>query len=113
MTLPSSKIKETNAPSLDAESFTEVSVQTERLDDLFSTKNKKLAMKIDIEGHELKALRGMNILLMANQCILQIESFEENFKACRELLEALGYHHLESISDDHYFSNCYGTPATS
>jgi FkbM family methyltransferase len=51
-----------------------VKIQTDRLDNLLrSVKGKVIVVKMDIEGHESKALEGMAHLLNNNQVWLQIE----------------------------------------
>ncbi len=78
-------------------------VKTSTIDELFSLRGKKLAFKIDIEGHELSAIRGMATTLVTNDCFLQIESFENNCKALFELMNEYNYCHYHSIGDDYYF----------
>lgn len=101
-----SRIKDTNSHDLDTHAFAEVNVRTERLDDIFVRDGKKIAIKIDVEGHEIKTLRGMKSLLLNNSCVVQVESFESEISSCRSFFESLMYKHVESIADDHYFTNC-------
>lgn len=49
-------------------------------------KEDNLAIKIDVEGHELNVLKGMQNLLKSNKCILQIEIFDKNFDSINSLL---------------------------
>ena len=45
-----------------------------KLDKHFHISRKKLLIKIDVEGHELAALRGMTKLLTSNKCLVYIET---------------------------------------
>ena len=48
-------------------------------DQVLNFKRDNLAIKIDVEGHELNVLKGIQNLLKSNKCIIQIEIFEKNF----------------------------------
>jgi len=48
-------------------------------DEILNFQNNNLAIKIDVEGHELNVLKGIKNLLKNNKCLLQIEIFEKNF----------------------------------
>jgi len=55
-------------------------------DEVLNFKNKNLAIKIDVEGHEINVLNGMINTLRSNKCILLIEIFEENFQQINTFL---------------------------
>lgn len=83
-----------------------VSVQTARLDDLLHHSGEAIAIKIDVEGHEVNVIRGMIRLLTENDCYLQIEVLSEhsgNLDAIASLIEPLGYRLQERIDKDHIF----------
>jgi hypothetical protein len=63
-----------------------------------------LFFKIDVEGHELAALRGAESLLRSNDCFLQIEAWPENAAALKAYMENLGYRCLDVIEEDYYFA---------
>lgn len=77
-----------------------------RLDALLQLQNAMVVIKIDVEGHELAVLQGMQRLLQQNCCFVQIESFGE--QAVERVQRALGggYHWVGTVGDDHYYSNC-------
>lgn len=75
------------------------------LDDMLNVSGRCIFMKIDIEGHELEALQGMEKLLKSNRIFLQIESFRSNAVALEKKMHLLGYRHCLQIDDDHYFRN--------
>jgi len=77
------------------------SVETARLDDILDFTGENLAIKIDTEGHEHKVISGAARLLEANQCFVQIESFDERIITT---MSALGYRRVAKIKNDHYFS---------
>ena len=48
-------------------------------DDVLKVKNKKICIKIDVEGHEIMTLSGIKKLLKNNKIFLQIEIFDKFF----------------------------------
>ena len=44
-------------------------------DDYIKLTNEKISIKIDVEGHELRVLKGIKNIIKQNQCVLQIEIF--------------------------------------
>lgn len=81
-----------------------VSVEVRPLDEVVDLIDRTIALKIDVEGHELPALNGAKTTLLRNRCYLQVESSEEHFPRVCELLESMGYRWLTS-QGDHYFTN--------
>ncbi|MDP1631634.1 MAG: FkbM family methyltransferase [Caulobacter sp.] len=73
------------------------------LDGLLGWEDKLVLVKIDIEGHELHALRGMARTLQANTCVLQIECFDQSEAATVDFMASLGYRRFHRIDFDHYF----------
>lgn len=66
-------------------------VQTGRLDDLLGAiVGQIIVVKMDIEGHESKALEGMPNLIANNQIWLQIEMFPVSAERTRAALHKLG-----------------------
>jgi FkbM family methyltransferase len=74
-----------------------------RLDDELPLSGQRIALKIDVEGHELAALQGMKSLLRNNDCFLQVECWKENAATFVGAVAAEGYRFLHQIGDDHYF----------
>jgi len=62
-----------------------------RGDEKIVFKNKILAIKIDVEGHELSVLKGLKNLIEKNKCIIQIEIFKKNFKLVNKFLNGRKY----------------------
>ena len=79
-------------------------VETVRLDDMLTVAGEAIALKIDIEGHEARAVAGMRDLLRNNNCILQVECFAERLPGFERLMAELGYHRFHTIAHDHYFT---------
>ena len=71
------------------------------LDDALGTCAGPFALKIDVEGHEEKVLRGARNLLR-NPCVIQVESYgkEPNLPD--------GYSRIAQIGPDWYYSNMPG-----
>ena len=55
-------------------------------DQVLDFRRDNLAIKIDVEGHELNVIKGIQNLLKSNKCIIQIEIFEKNFVSVNSYL---------------------------
>lgn len=75
-------------------------VPVRRLDDVVAIRGAVLLVKIDVEGHERDVIEGATRTLSENRCLLQVEAFGTGPVGA---LEALGYTHVGSIADDHYW----------
>ena len=64
---------------------------------------KRIAIKIDVEGHEVNVINGALKLLSENDCVLQVECFTA-VPELEGILRAIGYKRKNSISGDHYFA---------
>ena len=62
-------------------------------------------IKMDIEGHELNAVKGMKNLLTRNKCILQVEVFEDNVTTFESYINGIGYQKRQQFDADKIFSN--------
>ena len=60
-------------------------------DDYIKLTDEKISIKIDVEGHELNVLKGIQNTIKKNHCILQIEIFRKNFFDVNNFLSSLGY----------------------
>jgi FkbM family methyltransferase len=82
-----------------------IEVEAIRLDDMFDDEGTLIAAKIDVEGHELQALRGMTKLLRQNDCILQVEIARARVPSVLSFIEAQGYRRVHQIRDDYFFTH--------
>lgn len=73
------------------------------LDEMLGGKDRSIAMKIDVEGHELSALQGMRRTLANNNCFIQVEIFPENAAAVDAEMAAAGYRAVARIDEDYYY----------
>jgi FkbM family methyltransferase len=74
------------------------------IDNVVSVKDKTILIKMDIEGFELPALKGMKNILTNNKCWLQVEILpDSNGEATKEYLYETGYVLTHSIGNDNYF----------
>ncbi len=80
-----------------------LTVPCAKLDTLASYAGESIALKIDIEGHELHALDGMKNLLEKNHCFMQVECFDDRLPAFEKAMRALGYRLIHTIGPDRYF----------
>jgi FkbM family methyltransferase len=76
-----------------------------RFDDAFAFSGKTILVKMDVEGSEFHALKGMERTLRDNRCYLQVELYSDRFEELKALFERLGYRYLKTNYIDHYFSN--------
>ena len=71
--------------------------------------NSNLALKIDVEGHELNVLLGLKKLFMNNKCILQIEIFENNYEKINNFLINNNFKKIledkSNIFNNYFYSN--------
>lgn len=76
-------------------------------DELLDFQNDNLAIKIDVEGHELHVLKGISNLLKKNKCVVQIEIFDKNFDEINLHLIKKGYHLKNKFKkrSNYFYSN--------
>lgn len=74
-------------------------------DDFLQFKEKKIILKIDVEGFELHVLKGLEKTLTNNICVLQIEIWKKTKDEVYKFLNSLNYKMICSIDGDSYFSN--------
>ena len=76
-------------------------------DEILKYRNKNLAIKIDVEGHEIYVLQGIEKLLKSNKCILQIELFDKNFPIVNSYLNNSGYKNIDNVKErsNYFYSN--------
>lgn len=79
-------------------------IQTTRLDDLFAYQSRRIAIKMDVEGHELRALQGAVNLLRENRVLLQVEIWPEN-AAHLNWLMGNGFKIFRRFDDDFFLRN--------
>ena len=85
-------------------SETDIVVPAHRLDSVLQLENEIIAIKIDVEGHELPTIDGAVDLLSRNKCFMQIERHvKPEGDQLGALLEGLGYMHLFSLNNDHLY----------
>ena len=74
-----------------------------RGDSEFKFKQKSICLKIDVEGHELYVLGGLNHIFKNNKIFLQIEIFPEKYNKVSKKLRNFGFTKINQINADHYF----------
>jgi FkbM family methyltransferase len=95
--------KNTHTKVADKKTATTTEVACKPIDEIFSFRNRKIAIKIDVEGHEFNVLRGATDLIKNNDCVLQVEAWPENAGTINGLLAPLGYKSIHRIQNDYYF----------
>tara|TARA_Y100000816_G_C25957629_1_gene499644 strand:- start:66 stop:836 length:771 start_codon:yes stop_codon:yes gene_type:complete len=76
-------------------------------DEVLNLNNQKLAIKIDVEGHELNVLKGITRLINNNNCFIQIEVFKNNFIEVDDFLRANNFSKVYSVLNrsNYFYSN--------
>jgi FkbM family methyltransferase len=74
-----------------------------RFDDYIEQPLFPMALKIDVEGHEISALKGMAETLSANPCVVQVETRTRNRESLIALMREYGYRKVSEINEDLYF----------
>jgi len=80
-------------------------IETDKLDNLYPLKNKKIFFKIDVERHELNVLKGASSIISNNQCYLQIEIFPHLQNEILSFLDNNHFKLLHRIDNDFYLKN--------
>ena len=77
-------------------------------DEILNFEKNNLAIKIDVEGHELRALKGIHNLLKSNRCVLQIETFENNFNEVNSFLLENNFVLVNQFKQrsNYFYTNC-------
>ena len=89
----------------DSSRIYELECESDIGDKLLNIKNKKIAIKIDVERHEKKVLKGIRNLLGSNDIILQIEIFNQKKDEILKYLNEIKFIHFNTIEKDYYFKN--------
>ena len=77
-------------------------------DEILNIKKNNLAIKIDVEGHELYVLKGIQNLIKSNRCLIQIEIFEKNFDLVNSYLLDKDFTLIDRFKErDNYFYSNY------
>jgi len=79
--------------------------KTVPIDDVVSASGSLIVAKIDVEGHELRAIRGMRRLIANNSVLLQVECFDTATQSHEQFLPPLGLRRINRISIDSYWTN--------
>ena len=76
-------------------------------DELFNYKNEKMCIKIDVEGHELRVLKGLAKNLKENKCIILVESGDVKFGDVNDFLIKNNYKMIfkSKLRLDYVYSN--------
>ena len=75
------------------------------IDDELDIQDSYLVIKMDVEGHEDKALLGMQKLIQNNKVIIQVEIYKEQTSRVLPVIKKLGLRKINEIYPDFYFTN--------
>lgn len=73
-------------------------------DDVIKLVNEDITLKIDVEGYEYNVLKGLEAILLNNNCFIQVEIWDKNIKNVLSFLGNLNYQKLITIDGDTFFS---------
>ena len=111
-----SRLAETAPAETNRDNFREVEVLVDRLDAMVEPEEgARIALKVDVEGHELEVLAGASELLQNFPCVIQMEILGEQQVRVRQLCKTFDLVLREVIDCDHYFVNramLQGEPTT-
>ncbi len=82
----------------------DITIKAMALDSMFNFVGRNIAIKIDVEGHEVEAFKGMVNLLSRNKVLLQVEILSHNIDTFYYLHDN-GYRCIFYMGDDFYFIN--------
>jgi len=76
-------------------------------DNLFNFSKKKIALKIDVEGHEIHTLKGLIKNLLNNKCLILIEVSNEKFSKVNEFLISNSFRQIfkSKYRSDYVYTN--------
>ncbi len=100
-----SRIGKTAPSTTKDKDYRKITIPISRFDDDFHYQGRQIFVKMDVEGHELLALQGMERLLADNSCLLQVEVFAENLAAIEDFMAGHGYTRFQEMGDDRFFKN--------
>lgn len=100
-----SRIEKTAPEGTVLDRYNKITIKVITFDDHFPIEDKTVYIKMDIEGHEMVAIKGMVQLFEKNRCLLQVEVFDENFEAFDKEMTGLGYDQYQSFGVDRYYKN--------
>jgi FkbM family methyltransferase len=83
----------------------EVTVKCAPLDSILNYRDRTIALKIDVEGHERAVLIGARNILTGNRGLLQIEKYNLEDTDLLRILGSYDYKAVCHIGPDHYFTN--------
>jgi FkbM family methyltransferase len=80
-------------------------VKSFAVDDVLKFKGAHVVIKMDVEGHEDKALLGMRQLFADNRVIMQIELYRAESDPVFALLRDMGLRQIGAMAPDYFFTN--------
>ena len=92
-------INQSGGASLQSKGNNRVDISTG--DEEISIVSKNIAIKIDVEGHEINTLLGFKKIFNSNNVFLQIEIFDKNYANTISLLNEYNFKIIKKINYDH------------
>lgn len=101
-----SRMKDTAPQTTKWKNFEEETINVDSLDNIIGHLiNRNIFFKIDVEGHEIPVLYGMQGLLVKNKCYLQIEILAHQSSLIEDICSKFNLIKTHQIENDVYFHN--------
>ncbi|GAA5233257.1 FkbM family methyltransferase [Verticiella sediminum] len=75
------------------------------IDEYLPLQDERIVIKMDLEGHEDRALAGLERTVKTNEVFMQVEVFEGNAQRILPVVERLGLRQVHALGVDRYFTN--------
>jgi hypothetical protein len=76
----------------------------DKIDSLVPLEGRTIFAKIDVEGHELRVLSGMERTIAQNKVFIQVETFFQ-LPELERIMQSMGCRLINRIDDDYFFTN--------
>ena len=102
---PNNDVTKVSYPESQQTIFDTIEWDLSYIDDELDIQDSYLVIKMDVEGHEDKALLGMQKLIQNNKVIIQVEIYKEQTSRVLPVIKKLGLRKINEIYPDFYFTN--------
>jgi len=82
-----------------------INSESELADNIINFVDQKIAVKMDVERHEVEVLEGMTKTIDRNYIILQVEIFDQRKDKVLKYLDKKKFKFLRNIKKDYFFKN--------
>jgi FkbM family methyltransferase len=80
-------------------------VEAIAIDEFLPMQGETIMIKLDVEGHEKHALKGLAKTIAQNRVVIQVEMFNERVDEIRAVLDTFDLREINAIYPDRYYTN--------